>query len=155
MNAILDDIRTLTNSNCCPITYDAIILACGGEHFQMSLVGRDADVVRTAVNNMGIDSRLQACHCRERGDKYNRSERSFIATENGLRWKKGDRIVYAQTLECSVSPESLCVLVRRLFEDMECIGQDGDDADVGNSLASSILESLGFDDCGRFRPEDH
>ncbi len=152
MNVLTDDIPTLTNSNCCTITYEAIILACGGEHYEMSLVGRDADVVQKAIN-MGIDSRLQACHCRERGDKYYRSERSFLATEDGLRWKKGDRVVYAQTLECSVSPESLCVLIRRLFDDMECLGQDEDDADVGNSLASSILETLGFDDCGRFPPE--
>ena len=154
MNAIIDDTRTLTNSNCCTITYDAIVLACGGKHYEMSLVGRDADVVRTATN-MGIDSRLQICHCRERGDEYYRSDRSFIATEDGQRWKKGDRVVYSQTLECRVSPESLPVLIRRLFDDMEYTGHDDDDADVGNSLASSILDSLGFDDCGHFRPEDH
>jgi hypothetical protein len=153
MNAIIDDIQTLTNSDCCKIAYDAIILACGGKHYEMSLVGRDADVVRRATN-MGIDSRLQICYCHERGDKYYRSERSFIATEDGLRWKKGDRVVYSQTLECRVSPESLPVLIRRLFEDMEYTGHDDDDADVGNSLASSILETLGFDDDGRFRPED-
>ena len=152
MNAIIDDTRILTNGNLCPIPYDAIILACGGEHYEMSLTGGDADVVQTAVNN-GIDSRLQICYCHERGDKYYRSERSFIATEDGLRWKKGDRVVYSQTLECRVSSESLPVLIRRLFDDMEYLGQDGDDADVGNSLASSILETLGFEDCGRFRPE--
>jgi hypothetical protein len=63
--------------------------------------------------------------------------------------------VYSQTLECRVSPESLPVLIRRLFDDMKYTGHDDDDADVGNSLASSILDSLGFDDCGHFRPEDH
>ena len=152
MNVLTDDIRTLTNSNCCTITYEAIILACGGKHYEMSLVGRDADVVRTATN-MGIDSRLQICYSHDRGDEYYRSERSFIATDDGLRWKKGDRVVYSQTLECNVSPESLCVLIRRLFEDMEYAGHDDDDADVGSSLASSILETLGFDDGGRFRPE--
>ena len=147
MNAITDDIRTLTNSNCCTITYDAIILACDGKHYEMSLVGRDADVLQTATN-MGIDSRLQACHCRERGDEYYRSERPFVAKETTNHWRKGDRVVYSQTLECIVSPESLPVLIRRLFDDMEWFGKD-DDADVGNSLASSILESLRFDDCGQ------
>ncbi len=120
----------------------------------MSLVGRDADVVRTATN-MGIDSRLQICYCHDRGDEYYRSERSFVAKETTNHWKKGDRVVYSQTLECRVSPESLPVLIRRLFDDMECLGQDRDDEDIGNSLASSILESLGFDDGGRFRPEYH
>jgi hypothetical protein len=33
---------------------------------------------------------------------------------------------------------------------MEYTGEDGDDADVGNSLAESILMTLGFDDMGKF-----
>ena len=103
MNAIIDDTRTLTNSNCCTITYDAIVLACGGKHYEMSLVGRDADVVRTATN-MGIDSRLQICYCHERGDEYYRSERSFIATEDAQRWKKGDRTPKPWNAESARSP---------------------------------------------------
>jgi hypothetical protein len=33
---------------------------------------------------------------------------------------------------------------------MEYTGEDGDDADIGHSLAEGILMTLGFDDCGKF-----
>ena len=131
----MDDTRIITNSNCCDIPYDEIIKACEGENYTMSLVGRDAEVVVKAVN-IGIDSRLQACSISGKDD-FHPGER-----------KIGD-VVTANTLECDITPESLCVLLRRLFEDMEYTGEDGDDCDVGWSVAGCILTTLGFDDCGK------
>lgn len=140
--------ETLTNGMLCQIPYSAVRAAMDGENYQMSLVGDDARVVQTAVN-MGIDSRLQACYLPDRGDEYSRGDRSFVATSDGMRWKQGERVIFSHTLECSVSPESLPVLLRRLYEDLDYTGDDGDDADVGHGLAESILLTLGFDDCGK------
>jgi|TARA_Y100000296_G_scaffold37951_1_gene43920 hypothetical protein len=137
MQATLDDTRVLTNENMCSVTYDAIIAACRGDHYTMSLTGDDDIIAVMDAVAVGIDSRLQACFCRERGDNYETGERSFIANDDGVKWKKGDKVVYARTLECSVSPESLPVLLRRMFEA---------DAD----LPASILYSLGFSDTGEF-----
>jgi len=149
VTATKDDTRVLTNQNCCEIEYDAIIAACKGENYTMSLVGRDADVVIKAVN-IGIDSRLQACNCPDRGDDYGQGKRSIIASERTKFWEAGEELVLANTLECSISPESLCVLLRRLFEDMEYTGEDDDDCDVGWSVGGDILMTLGFNDCGKF-----
>ncbi len=150
MSVVKDDTRVLRQENLCEVEYDAIIAACNGEPYTMSLTDRrEIEVVIKAVN-IGIDSRLQACYCPDRGDDYGQGERSITATSDAKRWKKGDKLVLARTLECSISPESLCVLLRRLFEDMESTGKDGDDADVGMSLASSIMMTLGFNDCGKF-----
>lgn len=131
----IDDTRILTNGNLCKISYDEITKACNGEHFTMSLTGDDAKVAIKAVN-IGIDSRLQACF--GENDSYETSH---------------------NRLECSVSPESLPVFLRRLFDYMEwcdsenCTGEDCDGS-VGYSLAESILQTLGFDDCGRYVGRD-
>lgn len=138
-----EDVEVLTNENNCSIPYAAVRKAMDGENYTMSLVGDDARVVVNAVN-IGIDSRLQAC-CGE-NDDYGDGKRTIIADEDGARWKAGDELVLAHTLECSVSPESLPVLLRRLFEDMK----GDDDADDGMSLAASILLTLGFDEQGVF-----
>lgn len=123
---LTDDSRTLTNEQMCPVEYDDIIAACNGENYTMSLTA-DEDVVPVIdAVNMGIDSRLQACYVPARGDSY----------EGGIR-KAGDKVI-ARTLECSISPESLPVLLNRLF-----------DADCCSSLAASILYSLGFNDSGK------
>ena len=100
--------------------------------YTMSLVGEDAEAVVQAVNQ-GIDSHLEACFVPDRGDRYSREERSFTATEDGPRWKTGDKVVHTVTLGCSVSPQSLPVLIRRLLES---------ELEAGPSLASSICESL-------------
>lgn len=154
MSTVKDDTRVLRQENLCEVEYDAIIAACNGEHYTMSLTShREIEVVVKAVN-VGIDSRLQACYCPERGDDYGQGKRSITATKDTKFWKAGAELVLARTLECSISPESLCVLLRRLYEDMESTGDDGDDADVGMSLASSIMQTLGFDDCGKFVGRD-
>lgn len=135
MNSTQDDTQTITNSNLCPISYEAVRLALTGEaypmpvRYPMSLVGRDAEVVIKVVN-IGIDSRLQACSI-ENQDTYKLDGKT-------------------SRLECFVSPKSLPVLIRRLFEDTDYTGDDGDDRDVGSSLAEDILNTLGFDDTGRF-----
>lgn len=112
----MDDTEILQNSNLCRITY-AAIREVADEFYEMELVGEDAEVCVEAVN-MGIDSRLQACSIKGR-DSYE--------------WVNG-------RLVCSVSKESLPVLIRRLIEDTE----------EGYSLGESILTTLGFDDCGKY-----
>ncbi len=62
--------------------------------FTMSLVQKDAEVVKAAVNQ-GIDSYLEACYVPDRGDSYE--------------WD-------GRRLNCKVSAESLPVLIRRLSE---------------------------------------
>ena len=111
------------NGNLCTITYDAVRTAMKGQPYRMGLTSEDARVLMKAVNQ-GIDSHLEACYCRGRGDSYE--------------WD-GHRLL------CVVSPESLPVLVRRLFED---------DDDAACCLAEDILGTLGFDEGGRIH-EDH
>lgn len=152
-----DDTRILTNSNLCKITYDAVIQACDGEHFPMSLVRNEAQAVYLAVN-IGIDSRLQICNCPERGDSFDIEQRKIKAGPNMKHFVEGDDIVLANTLSCSVSPESLCVLIRRLVDDGPYCEDEACDGDcigcAGPSLAEGILQVLGFDDCGRFVGRD-
>ena len=110
------------------VTYNAVRSAMDGQPYTMSLTGTDE--IRAVVDavNQGIDSHLEACFCPQRGDSY----------EGGRR--KAGRLTLCRTLECVVSPESLPVLLRRLF--------DGDD--VGMTLAADILMTLGFDEYGHF-----
>ena len=133
----LDDTEILFNENGYPITYDAIILACGGVAWTMSLTDDDEVMQVVDAVNEGIDSRLQACYCPHRGDDYSGGKRGFTATEDGPRWKAGEFVTMTSTMECTVSPASLPVLLRRLIE-RDC------------SLASTILEVLGFADTGEF-----
>ena len=95
--------------------------------FTMSLT--DTDEIRAVVNavNQGIDSCLEACFCPDRGDRY----------DGGTR--KAGKLVLCGTLECSVSKESLPILLRRLF--------DSDD-EAGPRLASDVLTVLGINEYG-------
>jgi hypothetical protein len=95
------------------VTYDEVRALMGGEPYWMNLNGPDAKLVVAAVNQ-GIDSRLEACN--GPNDKYEVHQEML-----------GPR------MECSVSPESLPVLLRRLYE-------AGDEA--SERLAEDILESL-------------
>jgi len=117
------------NENGRTITYDAICAAMNGQPFSMSLTDQDEIKAIVAAVNEGIDAHLEACYCPDRGDRY----------DGGTR--KAGQLVLCQTLECSISPESLPVLLRRLFE-------LGDEA--GNRLASDILTILGFNEYGEF-----
>lgn len=113
------------------VTYKAVRKAMGGESYTMSLT--DSDEIRAVVEavNQGIDSHLEACFCPDRGDRF----------EGGKR--KAGKLTLCHTLECCVSPESLPVLLRRLFE------LDTDN-DAAMSLAGDILMTLGFDEYGQF-----
>jgi len=111
---------TFKNENMCEITYEAVRKAMGEKPYTMELVTEDAREVIEAVNRHPIDAHLEACFCPDRGDRYEEIR------ANGRR-----------RLSCSVSPESLPVLLRRLFENDSC-----------SSLGSSILTTLGFDEFG-------
>jgi hypothetical protein len=143
MTIIIDHTCVLTDNNCNRIKYDTVIEVCDDENFTMSLTGREAEVVVKAVN-MGIDSRLQACYFPNNGDSYLPGERSIKAT-NSSKWLVGTKLVLTHTLECNITPNSLCILLRRLFEDMEDIGEDGDDADVGGRLLGSMTPGSSLD----------
>jgi len=145
----MDDTRQL-ECNGYIYQYDDIIKACDGENFTMSITCDDEARVATKMVNIGIDSRLQACYVPDRGDSFSNGERSITATEDTSRWKIGDKLVLATTLDCELSPESLPVFLRRLCEDTEWIeGDEECDDVVGNTLASDILYSLGFTE-GKF-----
>lgn len=96
------------------ITYDEIRAKCDGP-FPMELTSHSALAVIAAVSQ-GIDSRLEACYIKERGDYYDTA--ASLGTPR---------------LVCRVSPESLPVLIRRLAE----TGRP-----VPTALAQSILETL-------------
>ena len=116
------------------VSYEAVRAAMDGEPYSMSLT--DTDDIRAVIKavNQGIDSHLEACFCPDRGDRY----------EGGNR--KAGKLVICRTLECCVSPESLPVLLRRLFE----LGGDEEVVDAAMSLGSDILLTLGFDEYGQF-----
>jgi hypothetical protein len=123
--------ESFLNSNMVPIPYAAVRQAMRGKPYTASLVGADAAVVIEAVN-AGIDSHLEACFVPDRGDRFEAGERRIGET------------VVARTIECTISPESLPVLLRRLSE------AGTDEAD---SLVDAVLTTLGFDDSGRHDPE--
>ncbi len=111
------------------VTYDAVRKAMNGEPFTMSLT--DTDEIQAVIDavNQGIDAHLEACFCPDRGDRYDGGQR------------KAGKLVLCRTLECSVSPASLPVLLRRLCEL---------DDSAGMRLAADILMVLGFDYSGKF-----
>ena len=117
------------NSNGCTVTYETVRTAMDGEPFTMSLT--DTDEIQAVIEavNQGIDAHLEACYCPERGDRYAGGER------------RAGKLVLCRTLDCVVSPESLPVLLRRLFELED---------EAGSSLASDILTVLGIDEYGDF-----
>jgi hypothetical protein len=116
------------------VTYKAIRRTMNGEHFSMSLTDTAEIRAVIAAVNQGIDSHLEACFCPGRGDSY----------EGGKRM--AGKLVLCHSLECCVSPASLPILLRRLYE----LDTDDDVADAGMSLDDAILLTLGFDECGRF-----
>ena len=116
------------------ITYEAVRTAMDGEPYGMSLTGSDGIRAVIEAVNQGIDSHLESCFCPERGDRY----------EAGAR--KTGALILCHTLECHVSVESLPVLLRRLFD----LNSDERIVDVAVSLGGAILQTLGFDEDGRF-----
>lgn len=106
------------------IPYALIRHAMAGKHYPMELVGEDIEAVIRAVNQ-GIDSRLQVCSIQGK-DTYEVTRRA-----DPLKQK---------ILKCNVSPDSLPVLLRRLFEQAD---------EASEQLADDILMTLGFDNRGQ------
>ncbi len=111
------------------VSYEAVRTAMSGQPFTMSLTGTDEIKAIIAAVNLGIDAHLEACFCPDRGDRYDGGQR------------KAGKLVLCHTLKCSVSPESLPVLLRRLCDS---------DNEAGSRLASDMLTVLGFNDYGKF-----
>lgn len=111
------------------VAYSTIRKAMANEPFTMSLT--DSDEIHAVIEsaNEGIDSHLEACYCPERGDSFTGGER------------KAGKLVLCGCLNCSVSPESLPTLLRRLCES---------DKEEGNRLAGDILMVLGINEYGKF-----
>ena len=92
--------------------------------------------------------RNPGCHP-GRKPRHRQPSGGVLLSESGDRYEFGERkvgkLVLCRTLECTVSPESLPVLLRRLFE------MQGDDnvVDAATSLASDILDDLGIDEYGQ------
>jgi hypothetical protein len=118
------------------VAYETIRKAMGGEPFTMSLTDEDEIKAMIAAVNEGIDSHLEACYCPGRGDRY----------EGGKR--KAGKLILCRTLECTVSVESLPVLLRRLCE--SDLGGDAEVQSEGNRLASDILMCLGINESGEY-----
>jgi hypothetical protein len=117
------------------VTYQTIRQAMNGEPFTMSLTDEDEiKAVITAVNQ-GIDGHLEACFCPDRGDRYNGGNR------------KAGKLVLCHSLDCSISPESLPTLLRRLSE--SDLG-DTEAESAGMRLADDILMVLGINEYGEF-----
>jgi hypothetical protein len=111
------------------VTYAIVRKAMGGEPFTMSLT--DSNEIHAVIEavNQGIDSHLEACFCPERGDSFNGGKRT------------AGKLVLCRCLDCSVSPDSLPTLLRRLCESAD---------EVGNRLAGDILMVLGINEYGKF-----
>ncbi len=118
------------------VAYETIRTAMGGEPFTMSLT--DENEIRAVIEavNEGIDAHLEACFCPDHGDRY----------EGGKR--KAGKLVLCRTLDCTISPESLPVLLRRLCE--SDLGGDAEVQSEGNRLASDILMCLGINEYGEY-----
>ncbi len=117
------------------VTYDTVRQAMNGEPFTMSLTEPDEIKAVIATVNQGIDAHLEACYCPDRGDRY----------EGGKR--KAGKLVLCRTLECTVSPESLPTLLRRLWD--SDLG-DAETESAGMRLATDILMVLGINEYGTF-----
>lgn len=118
------------------VSYETIRQAMNGEPFTMSLTDTDEIKMVIAAVNEGIDGHLEACYCPERGDRY----------EGGQR--RAGKLVLCRTLECSISPQSLPVLLRRLCESE--LGGDTEVQSAGMQLAADILLVLGINETGDF-----
>ena len=112
------------------VTYETVRKAMGGDLYPMSLT--DTKRIRAVVEavNQGIDSHLEACSCPDRGDRFDGGKRTV------------GKLTVCRTLECSVSPKSLPILLRRLFE----LDTEKDIADAGRTLAGDILLTLGLEE---------
>jgi hypothetical protein len=122
--------NTITNCQLVDVPYSTVlkaIEATGNDPFTMQIRCKVEWAAIAQCINQGIDSHLEASFV-EGKDSY----------DNG---------------NCSVSPESLCVLLRRLggtkFKTTEQHSEE-DLWDAATTLQSSIFMALGIDDYGQY-----
>ena len=114
-------------------TYAMIREKAADACYPMELTGDDALLVESIVNQ-GIDGHLEACFLQDL-DQYVWA--TTFSTQK----------LVVRKLDCRVSPQSLPVLLRRLWE----VGlKDEPEAANAEALCSDILNTLGFTDleCG-------
>ena len=123
------------------ITYSQVLEA-HPEPYEMVMRGNDAVVLAQAIL-VGIDSHLEACFVKERGDQCLSQQVVHIATLNDEKViaPYADRPTF---LKLVFSATSLPVLLRRLCE-ME-YGGDTDLQDAARCLADDILQAIGIGD---------
>jgi hypothetical protein len=129
-------------SNSVMITYSQVQEA-HPEPYEMELRGNSAVVLAQAIL-VGIDSRLEACFVKERGDRCLSQQVAHIATLNDEKVIAPYCCNRPNSLSVVTSAKSLPVLIRRLCE-LE-YGGDIDLQDVARSLADDILETIGLGD---------
>lgn len=122
--------NTICNSQLVPVSYRTVLNAIeltDSDPFTMTIRCQIEWAAIAQCVNQGIDACLEACNL-QGIDKY----------DNG---------------NCSVSPNSLCVLLRRLG-DTEFTDTDKHNADeiwdAATSLQSSIFTVLGIDEYGKY-----
>ncbi len=122
------------HTGCADVSYQAVRRAMNGEAYTMSLTEPLEIQAVVAAVNQGIDSHLEACFTPTCGDHYAHGQR------------KAGSLILCHCLDCTVSIQSLPVLLRRLCY----LHTDERIADAGLSLAGDILMTLGFDERGQF-----
>ena len=121
---------TICNSQLVNVAYSTVLRATqltDSDPFTMTIRCSVEWAAITQCVNQGIDAHLEACNLKGI-DRY----------DNG---------------DCSISPHSLCVLLRRLGDTEFCDTDDhsADDIwDAAISLQSSIFTVLGIDECGNY-----
>jgi len=122
--------ETFTQENLCLVTYAAVREAQGDEPFHITTQCQtQANALAEAIN-IGIDARLQA----------------VSVTDKIVAKMVGDKVL-ANELQLEITPDTLPVLIRRLFDGQ---GMDDETFDAAHTLGGDIMNSLGFDDTGKF-----
>lgn len=109
------------------------------EPFSLSVVGNDAVAVVQALA-LGIDAHLEACFVEARGDRCTSHRVAQIATLDDQAVGMPLCGQKPRRLSLVLSPTSLPVLLRRLFEHE--FGGDEDLHDAAQSFAQSILDCI-------------
>jgi hypothetical protein len=128
-------------SNLGMITYSQVREA-NTDLFQMEMHGDDAVVIAQALL-VGIDSHLEACFVKERGDQCLSQQVAHIATLNDEKVIAPYCCNHPNFLKLVISAKSLPVLLRRLCE---LDFGNTDLQDEARSLADDILETIGLGD---------
>jgi hypothetical protein len=123
------------------ITYSEVLEA-NSDPFPMEQHGSSAIILAQAIL-VGIDSHLEACFVKERGDRCLSQQVAHIATLNDEKVIAPYCCNYPNFLSVVVSAKSLPVLLRRLLE-MDFGNTDLQDE--ARCLAEDILSTIGLGD---------